>query len=134
MFPPCPRQPCDPLPNVKSIPRSVMRRCFIVKRIRCHDLRSRSVVNHKKDEPKLKITERAMERLTLDTRRTDRWRNERIRATTEVMDVVKSIRHGHMKWRLASHIARTNDNRWTTSTSDWCPRDRRRGRGRPQVT
>ena len=80
----------------------------------------------------LRFLQRAAARLLLDFRRTDRWRNEWIRAATKVMDIVKSIKRTNWGW--ASHIARQNDNRWTTRPSNLYARDRRRGRGTPQVT
>lgn len=48
-----------------------------------------------------------MERQMLDIRRTDTWRNERIRATTKVIDIDKSIKC--TKRMLAGHIARLNE-------------------------
>ena len=80
---------------------------------------------------RLQTTQRSMERCMLGITRRDRKRITWIRSQTKVFDVIERIKH--LKWQWAGHIARRQDNRWTTRVLDWYPRDTKRPRKRPQV-
>ena len=65
----------------------------------------------KKLEKKLRVTERAMERIMLGVTRRDKVRNEDLRKKTNARDIIQEIKT--KKWRWAGHLARRKDNRWT---------------------
>ena len=83
----------------------------------------------KADETRLAVTERAMERRMLKISIRDKIKNETIRETSGVQDIVLETRRSKMRW--AGHVARMKDNRWTSRIIDWYPREIRRRRGRP---
>ena len=85
----------------------------------------------KKINQRLAVTQRAMERSILGITRRDRKSNKWIRKKTKVMDVVEKI--GTLKWRWAGHVARMQDNIWTSVISSWYPRDGTRKRGRQET-
>lgn len=37
-----------------------------------------------------------------------------------------------MKWRWVGHVTKQNNQKWTIRVVQWCPKERRRCRGRPQ--
>ena len=82
----------------------------------------------KKLEKKLRVTERAMERIMVGITRKDRVRNEDLRNKTNVRDIIQEIKT--KKWRWAGHLARRCDNRWTHKITEWTPREQTRRRGR----
>ena len=84
----------------------------------------------KKQQEKLKVTQRAMERRMLGVTRRDRLRNEEIRRRTQTKDV--AIEAANLKWSWAGHLARRNDERWTLRATEWQPRHGTRNRGRPR--
>ncbi|VDM61398.1 unnamed protein product [Angiostrongylus costaricensis] len=49
-------------------------------------------------------------------------------STIKVKGAVLYAKQSKMKW--AGHVMRMNDNRWTTTVSDWIPRDIKRTAGR----
>ena len=82
----------------------------------------------KKLEKKLRVTERAMERILIGVTRRDRVRNQDLRNKTRVKDILQEIKS--KKWRWAGHLARRKDDRWTHKLTDWTPRAHTRSRGR----
>ena len=78
---------------------------------------------------RLQTTQRSMERCMLGITRRDRKRNTWVRMMTGVTDIVDKVRS--LKWRWAGHVARRNDNRWTSAVLNWIPRDVKRPRRRP---
>lgn len=85
----------------------------------------------KKDEYKLRIQQRKMERSMLGIRLADRISNEEIRKKTNMTDVVQRIRS--LKWNWAGHICRMDGDRWTKRSIEWLPRDGQRKKGRPRL-
>ena len=83
----------------------------------------------KKDAEKLAVTERAMERRLLKVSLRDRIPNKRIREMSKVKDVIHAATKSKLRW--AGHVARRTDDRWTSSVTEWFPRDIKRTRGRP---
>ena len=81
-----------------------------------------------KQEERLRVTQRSMERSMLGKSRRDRIRNEWIREKTGVMDVIEQVKR--RKWKWAGHVARMSDDRWTIRISEWYPREGKRNRGR----
>ena len=79
---------------------------------------------------KLQTTQRSMERCMLGFTRRDRKRNTWIREQTKVTDVICRVKK--LKWNWVGHLARRNDDRWTTKVLYWIPRDKKRPRKRPQ--
>lgn len=79
---------------------------------------------------KLQTTQRSMERCMLGFTRRDKKRNAWIREQTKVTDVIGRVKK--LKWNWAGHLARRNDDRWTTKVLFWIPRDKKRPRKRPQ--
>lgn len=59
----------------------------------------------------------------------DRIENEVIRHQTKIQDIITTI--DKLKWQWAGHVMRIKDQRWTKLTTEWIPRDGRRGVGRP---
>ena len=85
----------------------------------------------KRMDNKLRVTQRAMERLMAGVTKKDRIRNTELRRKTKVEDIILRIKKS--KWRWAGHTARQNDNRWTKRLLDWTPRIGRKNKGRPRV-
>jgi hypothetical protein len=75
----------------------------------------------KADETRLAVAERAMERRMLKISIRDKIKNETIRETSGVQDIVLETRRSKMRW--AGHVARMKDNRWTSRIIDWYPRE-----------
>ena len=82
-------------------------------------------------EKKLRVTERAMERIMLGVTRRDKVRNEDLRKKTNARDIIQEIKT--KKWRWAGHLARRKDNRWTHNVTNWTPRTQTRRRGRQSI-
>ena len=80
---------------------------------------------------KLQVAQRAMERKILGIKITDKIPNEEINVKTNILNIIKHITN--TKWRWARHVARMQDNRWTTRTTEWQVRKGRRPRGRPKM-
>ena len=80
---------------------------------------------------KLQTAQRSMKRCMLGITRRDKKRITWIRNQTKVFDIIERIKQ--LKWKWAGHIARREDNRWSTITLQWYPRDVKRPRRRPQV-
>ena len=81
-----------------------------------------------KMKKKLRVTERAMERIMIGVTRKDRVTNQNLRLKTNVRDIIMEIKI--KKWRWAGHLARCQDNRWTQRLTNWTPRTYIRRRGR----
>ncbi|XP_073986750.1 uncharacterized protein [Rhodnius prolixus] len=82
----------------------------------------------RKNEQRLRCTQRAMERSILGVKKKDRVRATVIRKKTCLTDVVMTAKK--MKWKWAGHLCRFEDERWTRTCLEWCPFDRKRRRGR----
>lgn len=82
-------------------------------------------------ERKLRSAQRAMERKMVGVTLRDRKRASWIREQTQVEDILAQIKR--KKWRWAGHVMRRIDNRWTTRTTEWVPRDGIRSKGRPKT-
>ena len=84
----------------------------------------------RKSIEKIRVAQRAMERVILGISLRDRVPNTIIRQKTRVTDAVERILC--LKWNWAGHVARMTDNRWTRRILEWRPRqDAFRNRGRP---
>ena len=83
----------------------------------------------KKLEKKLRVTERAMERILIGVTRRDKVTNQNLRMKTNVRDIIREIKT--KKWRWAGHLARQCANRWTLKVTNWTPRTCVRRKGRP---
>jgi hypothetical protein len=84
----------------------------------------------KKDERRLAIQQRKMERSMLGIKTVDRVRNTDIRKKTRITDIIERIRR--LKWSWAGHTYRIKENRWTRKIIEWTPRTGLRKRGRPK--
>ena len=82
----------------------------------------------KKLEKKLRVTERAMERIMVGVTKRDKVKNIDLREKTKVRDIIHEIKT--KKWRWAGHLARRQDSRWTHRVTEWTPRECTRSRGR----
>ncbi|GBP38551.1 Putative uncharacterized transposon-derived protein F52C9.6 [Eumeta japonica] len=69
-----------------------------------------------------------MERSILKLRRIDKKRNTDIRNKTKLVDALQHTMT--LKWKWAGHIARYQDKRWTTQTTNWPGPSGKRHRGR----
>lgn len=72
-----------------------------------------------------------MERNILGITKRDRKRIEWIRQKTQVTDVIHRVKT--LKWQWTGHLARRTDNRWITKITQWCPRNIKRPRKRPNL-
>ena len=63
----------------------------------------------KKLDNKLRVSQRAMERIMAGISRRDQWKKTNLRYKTKVIDIITTIKTS--KWRWAGHVARINDNR-----------------------
>jgi hypothetical protein len=84
----------------------------------------------KKQEQKIQVTQRRMERIMLGITLKDKKRNTWIRQQTKITDALTYIKKS--KWRWAGHIARREDGRWSKLTTFWIPDTGQRKRGRPR--
>ena len=57
--------------------------------------------------------------------------NKRVREQTKTQGILKIIKL--RKWKLAGHISRRSDNRWTKRVTPWRPMDGNRNRERPHL-
>ncbi|CAI5453963.1 unnamed protein product [Caenorhabditis angaria] len=82
----------------------------------------------KKNSEALRVSHAALERrlvgITLSEQRERNLHREDIRKLSQVKDPLRHIRQQKTRW--AGHMARRNDNRWSTATLDWYPRDWKR--------
>uniref|UniRef100_A0A914C7M2 Endonuclease-reverse transcriptase n=1 Tax=Acrobeloides nanus TaxID=290746 RepID=A0A914C7M2_9BILA len=65
----------------------------------------------------------------LGVRLIDKVKSDEIRKQTMFKDAAQDARERKLRW--AGHIARRQDNRWTTRTTFWWPYDLKRPLGRP---
>lgn len=84
----------------------------------------------KKDENKLSVHQRKMERSMLDIKLSDKIKNKIIRKKTQVTDIHSKIRN--LKWKWAGHVCRMPCNRWARKLIEWIPLDGKRNKGRPR--
>ena len=70
-----------------------------------------------------------MERVVIGVSWQDHRTNEWVRSKTKARDIMHGIKA--RKWTCAGHIARLQDNRWTSQVTDWRPMDGSRPTGRP---
>jgi hypothetical protein len=84
----------------------------------------------KQMERKIQTTVRRMERIILGITLKDKKQNSWIRTQTKITDPIEYVKSS--KWKWAGHLARRTDHRWTTETTTWKPRGKRK-RGRPRT-
>lgn len=84
----------------------------------------------KKDENKLSVHQRKMERSMLGIKLLDKIKNSIIRKKTQVTDIHYQIRN--LKWKWAGHVCRMPCNRWARKLIEWIPLDKKRKKGRPR--
>ncbi|GBP98576.1 Putative uncharacterized transposon-derived protein F52C9.6 [Eumeta japonica] len=77
---------------------------------------------------KIRSCQHAMERSILKLRRIDKKRNTDIRNKIKLVDALQHTMT--LKWKWAGHIARYQDKRWTTQTTNWPGPSGKRHRGR----
>lgn len=65
--------------------------------------------------------------ITRRDRKTIAW----IRSQAKVLDIIEKIKL--FKWEWAGRTSRRQDSRWSKNTLQWCPRDLKRTKTRPQV-
>ena len=70
-----------------------------------------------------------MERKTLNLKLQYKTPCPRIRKRTKIINIIEYTLK--QKWRLAVHVARMKDNRWTKRFTEWQSRRRKRSRQRP---
>jgi len=85
----------------------------------------------KKQTLKLRTMQRAHERIMLNITWRDHKTANWIREQTKIRDILKVI--SKAKWTWAGHVARRDDNRWTTRLTFWQPRGHTRNRGRQKT-
>jgi hypothetical protein len=83
-----------------------------------------------KEESRLTVAQRKMERIMTGTSLLDHRSNASLRKLTGVDDVIISYRR--RKWRWVGTIANMADDRWTRRVAKWRPNGRRR-RGRQKM-
>ena len=73
--------------------------------------------------PGMEVTQRKMKRImlgiTLQDRRTNTWILQQI-GLIDINAAIKTSKH-----RLAGHVARLHDNRWTITTTEWTPQEQK---------
>ena len=84
----------------------------------------------KKQEEKLAVAQRSMERSILNITRKDHIRNEEVRQRTGATDILGKI--NTMKGQWAGHLARMDNKRWAKIATEWTPREGKRRKGRPK--
>jgi hypothetical protein len=82
-----------------------------------------------KEETRLAVSQRRMERIMVGVTLRNRKTNEWLRGATKVTDIVESYRK--RKWNWGQRIAKMDEERWTRRVVEWQPRMGHRGRGRP---
>ena len=80
----------------------------------------------KKLEKKLRVTERAMERIMVGISRKDRIRMRTYEKKNNARDIIQEMKT--KKWSWADHLARRHDKRWTHCITEWTPRTHTRHR------
>ena len=54
-----------------------------------------------------------------------------LREWTKLRDIVETVKQ--LKWNRAGHLARTEDNRWTTKVTKWTPLENKCNRGKQKL-
>ena len=80
---------------------------------------------------RLAAGQRNMKRAMIGVSWQDHSTNEWIRRKTKVRGIMHVIKV--RKWTWAGHIARLQDNRWTSQATDWRPMNGSRSKGRPTL-
>ena len=75
--------------------------------------------------------ERRMVGISLHQQRLTRLHNEDIRRMSKVRDIIFHV--DKAKHFFAGHVMRRHDGRWSTTTVQWEPRNKKRPRGRPPL-
>ena len=83
----------------------------------------------KQAQNKLAAAQTKMERSMLNIAYKDRKTNIWVRETTNVIDIIKTVRK--MKWSWAGHINSLKDDQWTSCVTTRRPYDNKRRQGRP---
>ncbi|CAD6193241.1 unnamed protein product [Caenorhabditis auriculariae] len=81
----------------------------------------------------LRTSYRALERALLGTTRFEQWKKEQtstdLRQRSQIQDLEEHIQRGKHRW--GGHVIRRQDDRWSTRTTHWIPRNIKRPLGRP---
>ena len=84
-----------------------------------------------KQNNKIRVCQRAMERSMLKISKRHRIRATLIRQKTGVTDAIKLSKS--LKWKWAGHVIRKVHDPWDKTTTVWLPREGRRNRGRQRT-
>ncbi|KAA5654786.1 hypothetical protein F3G64_35995 [Pseudomonas aeruginosa] len=60
----------------------------------------------------------------------DKIRLTKIRKQTKIIDIKYRIQQ--LKWKWAGHLIRDKTEKWAKGVTEWCPRYKKRNRGRQQ--
>ena len=88
-----------------------------------------NLVSKKQLINKLRAAQRAISMKMLGLNLQDKIPCSEIVKRTKITDIIEYTLE--QKWRLAGHIARMKDNRWTKRCTEWQPRRGKRSKGRP---
>lgn len=78
----------------------------------------------------LEICQHRMERSMLNMKLKDKIRLTKIRKQTKIIDIKYRIQQ--LKWKWAGHLIRDKTEKWAKGVTEWCPRYKKRNRGRQQ--
>ncbi|CAF4772984.1 unnamed protein product [Pieris macdunnoughi] len=111
----------------KTIPMAIKTKLYNTCILPCLTYGCQTWPTTSKNNQKLVVCQRNMERSMLNIRLPDRWTASKIRKKTNVSDVLQKIRK--LKWNWIGHIMRTNKEKWTKDVIEWYPRNGKRKRG-----
>lgn len=80
---------------------------------------------------KMRTTTRAQERSMMNITKKDKKRTEWIEKQTYIRDIMKIV--SERKWKWTGHTSRDKRWKWTKTIREWYPREKKRGRGRPEI-
>lgn len=83
----------------------------------------------KKNIKSLETCQHRMERSILNIKSKDKIRLKTIRKQTKIIDIKYQIKQ--LKWKWAGHLTRSKIEKWTKEVTEWCPRYKKRSKGRP---
>ncbi|CAF4882123.1 unnamed protein product [Pieris macdunnoughi] len=111
----------------KTIPMAIKTKLYNTCILPCLTYGCQTWPTTSKNNQKLVVCQRSMERSMLNIRLPDRWTASKIRKKTNVSDVLQKIRKLKRNW--IGHIMRTNKEKWTKDVIEWYPRNGKRKRG-----
>lgn len=82
----------------------------------------------KKNIKALETCQHRMERSILNIKLKDKIRLKTIRKQTKIIDIKYQIKQ--LKWKWAGHQIRSKTEKWTNEVTEWCPRYKKRSKGR----